>query len=400
MKVLIVSPAYAPFGGVGSARMISLTEYLVQQGDSVTVLCNSPSCWPSDTLTQFIPKGVDIRHVDVLNENEVTLRATHNAQVYRDAMENLIRETLPDVCVCTIGPYYIMHFIWKLKVKYGLRYVIDYRDPWFTAHEKGAGFLRNAKKLYIAARLFQKERRCLVHAAASVSVVEPFRKHLARLHPAKQCEFHCIRNGYDEKALAKAHPTDPCPGKISIVLSGKFAKYNPPAAKALFDAVASINKNGYAVKIVHIGPHENNIEELMRCSVGFDPDDFVPLGHRPYAECLSLIKGARACLINYKDMMGLGTKVFDYIGANKPIIAFTPSGSEMAKLLATFPHAYRCSSADDAIRALTSIIAGGISTLYAGDMGKEYARSASNEKYRELLGRICCNSEHVKGQSS
>lgn len=389
MNILIVSPAYAPFGGVGSARMISLSEYLVSNGDQVTVLCDAPSSWSAELLTRTVPKGVVVHHVDVRAENEMTLANTYNSKAYHEALRKLVSQIKPDICLCSIGPYYVMKFIWRLAEECGLRYVIDYRDYWFTAYRKGAGLLRNAIRLYTAARLFPKERKCLKHATAVVGVVEPFNGYLSRLHPIVKDKICCIRNGYDETAMAAAAPMEPCSGTPSLVLTGKFAIYNPAAAAALFEAVAMVNARGYGLKIVHIGPAEARAESLMRTCSNFDPDDFVTLGHKPYDECLSLIKGARVCLINYTDMRGLGTKIYDYIGANKPIIAFTPEDSEMARVLATFPHAYRCTSADDAVSALTDIIDNQITTLYDTDTGMEYSRGASNQRYRELLTRLC-----------
>ena len=39
MKVLVIAPFYAPSSEVPSARMLSLTRYLIQQGHQVTVVC-------------------------------------------------------------------------------------------------------------------------------------------------------------------------------------------------------------------------------------------------------------------------------------------------------------------------------------------------------------------------
>jgi hypothetical protein len=72
LKVLIISPAFAPFSGVGAVRMTSLAKYLVACGDSVTVMRYTPSIWGRDTLKTSQPEGIE--YIDVAPKSPVTMQ--------------------------------------------------------------------------------------------------------------------------------------------------------------------------------------------------------------------------------------------------------------------------------------------------------------------------------------
>ena len=48
MKILLISPYFAPFTGVGGLRMTSLTAYLQKAGEDVTVLKLADTCYDAD----------------------------------------------------------------------------------------------------------------------------------------------------------------------------------------------------------------------------------------------------------------------------------------------------------------------------------------------------------------
>lgn len=68
MNVLIVSPAFPPFSGVGGMRMGSLSKFLRDKGVNVRVLRNNPILWGKQNLKAEVPSGIKITDVNA-NKN-------------------------------------------------------------------------------------------------------------------------------------------------------------------------------------------------------------------------------------------------------------------------------------------------------------------------------------------
>ena len=58
MNLLITSLAFAPFSGVGAARMTSLAEYLINHGHNVTVVSYDSKVFDEKQQKRKIPKGI------------------------------------------------------------------------------------------------------------------------------------------------------------------------------------------------------------------------------------------------------------------------------------------------------------------------------------------------------
>ena len=70
MHILILSLAYAPFSGVGAARMTTLSQYLLEKGEKVTVICYDSRIFGAGEQLREVPAGVQRIIVDKLPEKK------------------------------------------------------------------------------------------------------------------------------------------------------------------------------------------------------------------------------------------------------------------------------------------------------------------------------------------
>ena len=74
MNILILSLAYAPYSGVGAARMTSLSKYLIDKGYEVTVICYNSHIFGINEQKREIPEGVKRICVEKLSNKKKNRR--------------------------------------------------------------------------------------------------------------------------------------------------------------------------------------------------------------------------------------------------------------------------------------------------------------------------------------
>ena len=84
----------------------------------------------------------------------------------------------------------------------------------------------------------------------------------------------------------------------------------------------------------------------------------------------------------------LGTKVFDYIYLNKPIIAFVEKKGEIEKLLQDFKNTYCYRNDFELYDKMHSFLATKNPKLYEGSEGEKYSRENQAEKLYKKINEI------------
>ena len=75
----------------------------------------------------------------------------------------------------------------------------------------------------------------------------------------------------------------------------------------------------------------------------------------------------------------VGTKIYDYIFFNKPVIAATPSDIPLAKLVRTFKNGYVCSTDKEVEEAMYKVVTEHPETLDESLDSKKYSRREQNQ---------------------
>ena len=371
MNILIVSLAYAPYSGVGAARMTSLSEYLIKKNNKVTVLCYDSIVFGEAEQKRVIPEGV-VRVCVKKKENRLT-----NNKYLKRTLDNLIGCQHFDVCISSIGPCETMFFIDKVCKKHNLPFLIDYRDPWiFERNEMlPKGILKY--KVWIYDHICQfVEKRVIRNAVRIVSVTKQCQDDLIKRYEIDKSKFVVIYNGYEKVPLFN---TDKNEVGYTIGIAGKFSSYNSVAANMFMEVCAEIEEKE-PITLLHIGARERIYEEKYM-------NIYHGVGERSYIDAMNELAKADALLISYAHTSGLGTKVFDYIALNKPILYVGVVPSELATFVGQFENSYICADKESMRKSIVRLLSE--KPYYLTKTNREvYSREKQNEIYWNMLLEI------------
>lgn len=432
-RVLIVSFWFPPFTAVASLRMGKLAKHLLERGWDVRALAadkSNPPTMPLEiakervtytpwsdvdrTLENMVAKfrgQKQVHRSDAIAEPAPTVLATspapkrsflraslrrvyqevvrwpdNRAGWYADAVDaggRLIAEWRPDVIFATSPPITSLIVADRLSRNHGVPWVAEFRDLWSDNPYYEYSALRR-----VVERMW--ERRVLRTAAAIVSV-SPVWLHpiLDRFGPPTVAAM----NGFVEEDYPEKPPVVPeSTGPLRIVYTGHiYAGHRDPAP--LFAALRDLGAKPNEVVVEFVG---TEIAAAAGAAGKFGITDLVKaFPHVSYRESLGIQLHADILLhMQWCDPKEVGTiagKIFDYLGARRPILGIALEDSVVAKMvherkagLVTNDPAKIASQVKAWIEQKKS---GGIAPLPASSVaGLE--RSVQFEKIRTLLDGI------------
>ena len=377
MRLLIIAPAFAPYSSVGTARISSLVKYLVSKNHDITVLCNDPVCWPQNMMTRLVPAGIRL----------VKIKASpiekEGYPLYESVADDLLHKNSYDLILCTVGPWHCFYFITKLSKAYDIPYVIDKRDTWIFDSHFFPSPLRYIKRVVFDYFLYWKiEKRVMNNAIAIVEVTEACRKKTEKRFPNAKGVFYTIRNGFDSlealdsmNSILFSVPT--------FVITGKT--YSTTLLKRLLLCFKHLNSNGIYCRLIHVGEKEK-LFSLFCEKFQISESIAYECGFLSYNETMKIIDGALCTIVIInRDKYGLGTKVYDYIKLNKPIIAYSNSNKlYLPQFVSQFPNGFACSKRIELEEIIKTVIEQNIHELGCNDI-EIYSRDSSNIRYEKFL---------------
>ena len=102
---------------------------------------------------------------------------------------------------------------------------------------------------------------------------------------------------------------------------------------------------------------------------------------------MKFLSRQNASLIVYGTYEGLGTKVFDYIGLNKPIIYYGVYPSELSEFISRFKNVVVTSDSIELEQGIRRFVHQRIEKLEVVKCEK-YSREYQNIRYKNLIDRI------------
>jgi glycosyltransferase involved in cell wall biosynthesis len=236
-------------------------------------------------------------------------------------LAGLARGRRPDLVLATAPPFTSFVAGALLAAAFRVPLVADYRDAWTTL-EAPRGVPR------WRARLDRRiERACLARAALVLTTTSPMARGLAAL---TQAEPVCLPNGYDAEEFAKVEayrfelPT--------LVYAGSF--YASRSATPLLAALRRMRDlgagppQGFALHILGITADETRARAAEMGLAG----SVVSEGFLPLRDAIARMKGAHALLLlvgsDHAEM--IPAKLYDYLAAERPIVALVPPRSAVA----------------------------------------------------------------------
>lgn len=375
-RVLIVSYRFPPQQYIGSLRLEKLAKYLPEFGWEPIILTVTPErcdyLLPTTTPSANI---IRTRDFELVNEFKKRLNINPNDSLFnmeKDINDKPITKAHPiklktvDILrwlfrqlICfpdsNIGWYHIIkknytdllkdykidllfssslpntaHLIGHhLKEVLHVPWIADFRDLWTQNHY--------FRRIYPLWKIEQKlEKNVLKTCNAMVTVSKPLAEQL-KMHHKKHVAV--ITNGFDwddyncECAIKKNKN-----GKLRIVYTGMIHSYKQDPT-FLFSAVQGLLNEGFLHKEeLSIDFYGHHLRWVKQISQKWDIKKNVNFhGAVPYKKSIQKQREADILLLlKWMDKQAKGIytgKVFEYLGAGKPILAVGPSGGVLDELL-------------------------------------------------------------------
>lgn len=364
-KLLILTYHFPPSAASGTFRMLGFVQHLPRFGWQALVVAPPRLPWePTDqALPERVPPGTPVYHVpypDILTWKPIR-RFFRGASCWLPLAAagcyRAIRRHRPDA-VLTSGPPHVIHLLGRhLRRWTGLPWVADFRDPWVAAEPSQTHRIAAAWEA-------RAEPRVMREADAIVANTPGTRDLFCQAYPRYAAKITSITNGYDPEAF-EANPTPSLSGSsIEIVHTGEIYGNRSPAA--FLEGVRRLDAGalgGRELRVRFIGnladaKQKDEIDEKIQNGLNAT----VCLeGHVPYHESIRAIVRADLLLMldTPKRRVGVPAKLYEYIGANRPILALAEPESDVAWVLreSGLPHRIAPPLDPEAIRgALTELL--------------------------------------------
>jgi len=339
-NILMVAYYAPPYGAVGAVRITKFVKYLLKLDWNVTIITVKEKYytkynweWLNDVNgAKIIRTDIAKYHVPGLNE-----QGFYWIRHLKSAIKKELKKNIYDISYWTGGPF--MHWsvaAWTKK-KYGLKYVLDFRDPWFLSP-----YSKNTKALKIRNYIYKKvENKVIREASLVINVTEEATKLYENYYSTEPGEkFVTIYNGYDLDDFdftAKSSKDK----TLKITYTGKFGHFRDPRPflQAFKQLIKIKNITDDLIKFVWIGEQEGHvITEINNMGL----QNYVDLkGFIPYNEAMKVLSGSDyGLLIAGNHPFEPTTKIFDYLAINMPIIALVNTEGFITRTLSNVKYTY------------------------------------------------------------
>jgi glycosyltransferase involved in cell wall biosynthesis len=203
-----------------------------------------------------------------------------------------------------------------------LRIIIDFRDEWLSSTIDLVSFSRTDRARLMAQA---SEAEAVANADAVVAVTEAARRQIRARYPNEpEAKFQIVSNGYDASTLAPAAASLERRNKVVVTYVGTI--YGSTNPLPLVEALRSLPDEARSrLQLIFIG----HIEEQRFREALLELGSMVELrGFAPQKEALSLLSQSDYALLISHDALNVSAKLYDYVGAQKPILAvINPAGA-------------------------------------------------------------------------
>ncbi|WLD22581.1 glycosyltransferase family 4 protein [Flavobacterium dauae] len=243
-----------------------------------------------------------------------------------DYLSNYIKTNAVDV-VITTGPPHSMHLIGlELQKILSVKWIADFRDPWTS--------IGYHKELKLTDKSSQKhkdlEKEVLTKVDTILTTSFTTKQEFAEI---TQKPIHVITNGYDIETIEKP----PLDAKFTISHIGSLlSKRNPHILwQALSEILQENEQFRSDFQLQLIGKVSSEIIDTIK---EFQLDAYLNvLGYVSHTEALKYQRSSQVLLLieidSYETIGIIPGKLFEYMAAERPILAIGPKESDVEKII-------------------------------------------------------------------
>ncbi len=366
-KVLIISYYWPPAGGPGVQRWLKFATYLPDFGIQPVLYVPENPTYPitDKSLLKEVPKDIEIlrkpivepyawakvfskKHTEtissgIISENKkqsvlqkflLYIRGNFFIPDARKFwikpsvrfLKKYISENKIDAIITT-GPPHSLHLIGHaLKVKTGLPWITDFRDPWTSI-----GYHDKLKLTDYSQKKHKALERKVLQDCDHVITTSPTTK--TDFEKITDTPITCITNGFELEGDLKIAPDT----AFSLSHIGSLLEKRNPLI--LWKVLGNLKKEdkdfGKALKIKLAGRVSETVIESIK-SYGLE-ENLELLGYVSHEEALQLQRKAQVLLlieINSEETKAIiPGKVFEYLAARRPILAIGPENADFFQLV-------------------------------------------------------------------
>ncbi|WP_299012353.1 glycosyltransferase family 4 protein [uncultured Polaribacter sp.] len=360
MKVLIITYYWPPAGGSGVQRWLKFVKYLQDFGIEPIIYTVANANYPKEdvSLIKEIPKNVTILKQPIWEPTDLFFWKKKSANKKGIAnvskggflsfirgnffvpdpkvfwvnksvnyLENYISKNTIDLIIST-GPPHSMHLIaQKLKNKTGLKWMVDFRDPWSNLY-----YNNDFKQLSFAKKKnFKFEKSVLQEADCVLTVSNHLKQGFVKF--AKNVKV--VTNGFDDENSDNLKTALDI--KFSISYIGLLPKQSNP--KLLFKVLREMSKENLDFKkdlaLNFIGDISEEIKTEINLNNLEEQSSFK--GYVSHKKAIAFQNKSQVLLLlipNVPNNKGILTgKLFEYLKAKRPILAIGPENGDLAAVL-------------------------------------------------------------------
>jgi len=373
-RVLLIAYLFPPAGGVGVLRALSFAKYLPQSGHQVHVLSawnpTAPTLDPD--LLNHVPKNVKVHRAftpelpfhfrqklwkfiapagpkkpqensKIAAENKAGLKSTLGGLIRRflspdpevvwvpfalRKARKIIRDHNIDTVLVTVPPFSSLLIGTALKREFPqVNLISDFRDEWFQFHLSVFAFHNNSHTLQ---RARQIEADAVQASDSVLSVVPSIIEQMRNRHPDQPpAKFRVISNGFDPDLTAGFQSRPHGSPKVVVTFVGTV--YGPSTLQYYLNALDGLPEEiraRFETRLIgRIAGDEKSIVDNAKSKIEV-------LGFMSQAEAFRRMEETDFLLLTMTDPSCITGKFFDYIGTRKPMLALTPEGGEVQRMLA------------------------------------------------------------------
>ncbi|MGY5846766.1 glycosyltransferase family 4 protein [Salegentibacter sp. HM20] len=422
-KVLIICYYWPPAGGPGVQRWLKFVKYLREFDIEPVVYVPENAHYPliDKSSESEIPKGIKVIKKNIFEpyafasllsgsqtktistgiiEDEAKQGFLQKLMLYirgnffiPDArkfwikpsvkfLSDFLKEENIDT-VITTGPPHSVHLIgFKLKEKFNVNWLADFRDPWTNIgyHSKLKLTEKSkSKHLELERKILEAANEIIV---TSYTTREEFSKKTSK-------PVHLITNGFDDEKIGEVQPSeDFLISHVGSLLSGR----NPENLwRSLGDLVKENKDFRDHLKLEITGAISSQVKHSI-LAAGLEPfvsfNDYVS-----HNEALKIQRRSRVLLlleIDSEETRGIiPGKLFEYLVAKRPILAVGPKDWDAARIISetsagkSFKY-YQQPEIKSYILELFNLFKNNAGTLASEDIN-EYHRRSLTEKLAKII---------------
>jgi glycosyltransferase involved in cell wall biosynthesis len=369
-NVLLLTYMFPPAGGIGTPRALAYARHLPRHGCRLSVLApTNPALRDRDPqLDKLVPTDVTVHRAWTpelpMSVRDRIYKGSALSSLQRDGSRPRFKKLLArplrwlahhmlfpdpqvlwvpsafrkacrvierdgiDTIIVNMPPYSLLKLALALKQQFPyLKLITDFRDEWLGYYLSRIDRPTEEK----VRRAWELEAEA-VHASTYVSTVtNTWVERLRRRYPEEPAhKFVCTPNGYDPEMFQGFMPQQRTGDKIVVTYFGTVHDnpvYSPENYLAAVENLPSPLRENLETRFIGriMGDARSSFKQT-KASVRLQ-------GFMPKEEGIRQLQEADFLLLIATDPSSHAGKLFDYFGCGKPILALSPLGGEIDRLL-------------------------------------------------------------------